>query len=104
MMAAYPAEHLLAVVLLSRVKAVVEEGEAGGAAPTELSLKTEDGDVLLLGLEGLGELGLDVALGDVGLLGVDQLNDLQTHIMRLWGGAYALSPLQEGILHELASV
>ncbi len=62
-MAAYPAEHLLAVVLLSSVKAVIEEGEAGRTATTELSLKTEDGDVLLLGLEGLGEPGLYVTLG-----------------------------------------
>ena len=73
----YHAEHLLAVVLLPSVKGVIQEGEPGRPAATELSLETEDGDVLLLGLEGLTELGLDVALGDVRLLGVDQLDDLQ---------------------------
>ena len=74
---AYPAEHLLAVILLPCVQGVIQEGEPCRPAATELSLEAEDGDVLLLGLEGLGELGLDVTLGDVRLLGVDQLNDLQ---------------------------
>ena len=98
---AYPAEHLLAVVLLPSIKGVIEEGEPGRAAATKLSLETEDGNVLLLSLEGLRELGLDVTLRDVGLLGVDQLNDLE--ILR-FQGVYALSPLQERVLHELASV
>ena len=72
----YSSEHLLAVVLLSRVKGIIDEGEASGSAATELSLETEDRNVLLLGLQGLSQLGLDVTLGDVGLLGVDELNHL----------------------------
>ena len=72
----YSSEHLLGVVLLSSVKRIVEEGEASGSATTELGLETENRNVLLLGLQGLGQLGLDVTLGDVRLFGVDQLNHL----------------------------
>ena len=72
----YSSEHLLAVVLLSSVKRIIEEGEASGSATTELGLETENRNVLLLGLQGLGQLGLDVTLGDVRLFGVDQLNHL----------------------------
>jgi hypothetical protein len=72
----YSSEHLLAVKLLSSVKRIVDEGEARGSATSELGLQTENGNVLLLDLEGLGQLALDVTLGDVSLLGVDQLNHL----------------------------
>ncbi len=58
----YTSEHLLAVELLSSVKRIIDEGEAGGSATTELGLETENRNVLILGLEGLSELGLDVSL------------------------------------------
>ena len=72
----YSSEHLLAVVLLSRVKRIIDEGEASGSATTELGLEAENRNVLLLDLQGLGELGLDVSLGDVRLFGVNELNHL----------------------------
>lgn len=61
-METYTSEHLLAVELLSSVKRIIDEGEAGGSAATELGLETENRNVLILGLEGLSELGLDVSL------------------------------------------
>ena len=72
----YPSEHHLAVVLLSSVKRIIDESEASGSATTEFGLETENRNVLLLDLKGLGELGLDVSLGDVGQLGVNELNNL----------------------------
>ena len=99
----YSSEHLLAVVLLSSVKRIIDKGEAGGSATTELSLETENRNVLLLGLEGLGQLGLDVGLRDVGLLGVDELNHLKSQV-RVAIRTYALFPLEKRVLHEFASV
>lgn len=58
----YSSEHLLAVELLSGIEGIVDEGEAGGSATTELGLEAENRNVLLLGLKGLSELGLDVSL------------------------------------------
>lgn len=72
----YSSEHLLAVVLLSSVNGVVDEGEAGGSATTELGLEAENRNVLLLRLEGNSKLGLDVSLGHVRELRVNQLNHL----------------------------
>ena len=72
----YSSEHLLAVVLLSRVKRIIDEGEASGSATTELGLEAENRNVLILGLEGLSELALDVGLRDVGQLGVNQFDHL----------------------------
>ena len=72
----YSSEGLLAVEFLSGVNVVVDEGEASGSATTELGLQAENRNVLLLGLEGLSELGLDVSLGNVGNLRVDQLDHL----------------------------
>ena len=58
----YSSEHLLAVELLSSVKRIIDESEAGRSATTELGLESENRNVLLLGLEGLGQLGLNVSL------------------------------------------
>ena len=75
---AYSPKHLLAVVLLPRVQGVIDQREPRRPAPTELSVKAEDVDyVLLLDLEGLGELGLNVTLGGAAHLGIDQLDDLR---------------------------
>ena len=75
----YTSKHLLAVELLSSVKRIIDEGEAGGSATTELGLETENRNVLILGLEGLSELALDVGLRDVGQLGVNQFDHLLTN-------------------------
>ena len=76
----YTSEHLLAVKLLSSVKRIIDESEAGRSAATELGLQAENGNVLLLGLKGLGELALNVGLGDVGQFGVDQFDHLRSRI------------------------
>ena len=75
----YTSKHLLAVELLSSVKRIIDEGEAGGSATTKLGLETENRNVLILGLEGLSELALDVGLRDVGQLGVNQFDHLLTN-------------------------
>ncbi len=72
----YTSKHLLAVELLSSVKRIIDEGEAGRSATTELGLETENRNVLILGLEGLSKLALDVGLRDVGQLGVNQFDHL----------------------------
>ena len=75
---AYSPKHLLSVILLPRVQGVIDQREPRRPAPAELSVKAKDGDdILLLYLEGLGELGLNVTLGGAALLGIDQLDDLR---------------------------
>jgi len=59
---AYSSKHLLGVVFLSSVKCIIDESEAGRSATTELGLKAENRNVLILGLHGLRELSLDVFL------------------------------------------
>ena len=73
---AYLSEHLLGVEFLSSVKCIVDKSEASGSATAELGLKTENRNVLLLGLEGLGQLDLDLILADVLVLRVNQLDHL----------------------------
>jgi hypothetical protein len=73
---AYLSEHLLGVKFLSSVKCIVDKSEASGSATAELGLEAENRNVLLLGLEGLSQLGLDLSLGDVLVLRVDQLHNL----------------------------
>jgi len=66
------------LIILFRVQKVIDQREPRRPAPTELSVKAEGVDgVLLLDLEGLGELGLNVPLDDAVLLGIDQLDDLR---------------------------
>ena len=76
MLGAYLSEHLLGVKFLSSVKCIVDKSEASGSATAELGLEAENRNVLLLGLEGLSQLGLDLSLGDVLVLRVDQLHNL----------------------------
>jgi len=59
--------------LLHGLGAVIDEGEAGGLAATELGAETEDGDLVLLGLVKAGELVAEVLLGDVGTTGVEDV-------------------------------
>lgn len=52
--------------LLESLWGIVDEGETGGLATTELGLETENVDLLLAGLVQLSELGAELVLGDVG--------------------------------------
>ena len=81
----------LGVVLLSSVGIIVDASESGGSATTELGVESENGDVLWLGVEHLGELLLDNNLGDGSLIRVDQLNN-------------DLLSLQEWVLDESSGV
>lgn len=59
--------------LLQGFRRIVHEGEAGCLATTELSLETEDVDLVLVGLVHLGELATEFILRDVGTVGVEDV-------------------------------
>lgn len=59
--------------LLHGLGRVVDKGEAGGLAATELGAQTEDGDLVLAGLVEAGELVTELILGDVGAVGVQNV-------------------------------
>lgn len=59
--------------LLHGLGRVVDEGEAGGLAATELGPQAENGDIVLLGLVQLSELAAELVLGDVGAVGVEDV-------------------------------
>lgn len=59
--------------LLHGLGRVVDEGEAGGLATTELGAQTEDGDLVLGGLVQGAELLAELLLGDVGTAGVEDV-------------------------------
>lgn len=59
--------------LLHGLGGVVDKGEAGGLATTELGAQTEDGDLVLAGLVETGELVTELILGDVGAVGVQDV-------------------------------
>lgn len=59
--------------LLHGLGRVVDKGEAGGLAATELGAQTEDGDLILAGLVQTGELVTELILGDVGAVGVQDV-------------------------------
>lgn len=59
--------------LLHRLGGVVDQGEAGGLAATELSPETKDGNLVLLGLVHAGELVAELILGDVGAVRVEDV-------------------------------
>ncbi len=59
--------------LLHRLGGVVDEGEAGGLATTELGAEAEDIDLVLLGLVEAGELLTELLLGDVGAVRVEDV-------------------------------
>ena len=73
----YSLHKTLIIVLLLGIKALVDEGVSSGSATTECSLKTIDGDALLLDFHGGAELSLDLFLGHVSHLGVDQVDGLK---------------------------
>jgi hypothetical protein len=63
----------LGLELLEGLGGIVDEGEAGGLAATELGAQTEDLDLLLLGLVQGADLLTELLLGDVGAVGVEDV-------------------------------
>jgi hypothetical protein len=61
--------------LLHGLGGVVDEGEAGGLAATELGAETEDADLVLGGLVHGGQLVAELLLGDVGTAGVEDVTE-----------------------------
>lgn len=96
----YLLQGLLGVVLLLLVVRVVDQGERGGPAATELSLHTKDCNALFLRLEHLRELLPDLGLAEHGVVGVDDLERLSESN---WG-AYHLFAGEQGVPEELADV
>jgi hypothetical protein len=66
-------QPVVGLELLHGLGGVVDEGEAGALATTEVCLEAEDGDVLLLSLVELTELATELILGDVGAVGVENI-------------------------------
>lgn len=59
--------------LLHGLGGVVDKGETGGLAATELCPETEDVDLLLGGLVHASKLLTEIILGDVGTAGVEDV-------------------------------
>lgn len=59
--------------LLHGLGGVVDKGEAGGLAATELGAQTEDGDLVLACLVETGELVTELILSNVGAVGVQDV-------------------------------
>jgi hypothetical protein len=66
-------QAVLGLELLEGLGGVVDEGEAGGLAATELGAQAEDLDLLLLGLVQGADLLAELLLGDVGTAGVEDV-------------------------------
>jgi hypothetical protein len=66
-------QAVLGLELLEGLGRVVDKGEAGGLAATELSAQAEDLDLLLLGLVEGADLLAELLLGDVGTTGVEDV-------------------------------
>jgi len=71
-------EPVAGLELLHRLGAVVDESEAGALAATEVCLEAEDGDIILLALVELSELGAQLVLGDVCAVGVENIAIMAT--------------------------
>jgi hypothetical protein len=70
---AHADQSVLRLELLHGLGRVVDEGETGCLATTELRAQTEDGDLVLLGLVHGGKLLTELLLGDVGAAGVQDV-------------------------------
>lgn len=66
-------QAVVGLELLHGLRGVVDEGEAGGLATTELGAETESRNLVLLGLVHAGELLAELLLGDVGTAGVQNV-------------------------------
>jgi len=60
---------------LQRLWRIVHKGKTSRLSTTELSLETENIDLVLAGLVEFGKLGSEFVLGDVGAIGVQDIND-----------------------------
>lgn len=70
---AHSDKSVLGLELLHGLGGVVDQGEAGGLATTELGAQAEDLDLVLLGLVHAAELLAELLLGDVGPAGVEDV-------------------------------
>merc|ERR1711983_404191 len=68
-------ESVLGFELLGKVHCVVDEGESGGLATSEVGLEPEGEDSVGSAVLHLGELFPDVRLADGGLAGVEDVDD-----------------------------
>lgn len=66
-------QAVLGLELLHGLRRVVDEGEAGGLATTELGAQAEDGALVLVGLVEASDLLAELLLGDVGAAGVQDV-------------------------------
>lgn len=66
-------QPVVGLELLHGLGGVVDEGEAGGLAATELRAEAEDADLVLAGLVHARELLPELVLGDVGAAGVEDV-------------------------------
>lgn len=70
---ANPDESVLGLELLQGLGRVIDKGEAGGLATTELCAEAEDGDLVLGSLVEGGKLLTELVLGDVRTAGVQNV-------------------------------
>jgi hypothetical protein len=76
----YSDETVLGLELLGSLKRVVDQGESGSLATTELGLVAKAEDNFLLSLVHLGELLTELVLGHIGTAGMDDIDD---HLLSL---------------------
>jgi len=71
-------QAVVGLELLHGLGGVVDQGEAGGLAATELGSQAEDLDLVLLGLVHATELLAELLLGDVGTAGVEDVTEAES--------------------------
>ena len=76
----YSDEAVLGLELLGSLKRIVDQGETGSLATTELGLVAKAEDNFLLSLVHLGELLTKFILGNIGTAGMNNIND---HLLAL---------------------
>jgi hypothetical protein len=97
-------QSVVGLELLQCLWRVVDESEPGCLSTTELSLETENVDLVLVGLVEFGELASEFILGDVGTVWVEDITirtplELQTiHILILEGLADSMGDLHDHLL------
>jgi len=82
-------QSVMGLELLQGFWGIVDESETSCLSATELSLETENVDLVLVGLVHFGELASEFILGDVGSVWVEDIND---HLLSA----------EEGVANELA--
>jgi len=76
----YSDEAVLGLELLGSLKRIVDQGETGSLATTELGLVAKAEDNFLLSLVHLGELLTELVLGHISTAGMDDIDD---HLLSL---------------------